>query len=415
MATSESGVTDAWRDLSPLLDQDDLDLTVRERTSLYPWRGQFSPDLVANLLERYAAPGDVVLDPFAGSGTVLFEAARRDLEAHGLEINPAAILFSRIAGFSALDESARVRKLGRVERRLQAQLGAGADADALPRLVAVLRALDPASLEYAALATSALLAMRDSSELNVGQLRAAHAENVDLISRLAFAERSCATHMADARRVPLPSGSVDLVVTSPPYINVFNYHQNYRKAMEVLGWAPLTIATAEIGANRKHRGNRFKTVVQYCIDMVLALAEMSRVLDADGRAVIVVGYESRVRGLPFYNAALLSALAQLVGMEIEAQQRRRFVSRFGTSVREDLLTMRKSEESGSDIVGAARQVGVAALERASRRADDDTRADLRAAIEGAGDIIESPLPDFARATPDGERVHDAMRRRRTRA
>jgi acyl-homoserine lactone acylase PvdQ len=149
--------------------------------------------------------------------------------------------------------------------------------------------------------------------------------------------------------------------------------------------------------------------------MVLALAEMSRVLDADGRAVIVVGYESRVRGLPFYNAALLSALAQLVGMEIEAQQRRRFVSRFGTSVREDLLTMRKSEESGSDIVGAARQVGVAALERASRRADDDTRADLRAAIEGAGDIIESPLPDFARATPDGERVHDAMRRRRTRA
>ena len=59
----------------------------------------------------------------------------------------------------------------------------------------------------------------------------------------------------------------NVVVTSPPYINVFNYHQNYRAILETLGWDLLRVAKSEIGSNRKNRGNRFKTVIQYCLEI----------------------------------------------------------------------------------------------------------------------------------------------------
>lgn len=390
VATSDSVVADR------LLSQQDLDLTGRQRTSLYPWRGQFSPELVANLLGRYARPGDVVLDPFAGSGTVLFEAARCNLEAHAIEINPVAILFSRVGGFCALDGDARAALLAGTRKRLK-KLRPG-ELDGSRRLESVLGGLAPSSLEYVTVATSALLAMRNSPRLDIDGLSRAHAKNEELIMGLPFARRRYETHMSDARSAPLDDASIDLILTSPPYINVFNYHQHFRSGVEALGWLPLTIAGSEIGANRKHRGNRFKTVVQYCIDMAGALAEMNRVLRDGARAVVVVGYESRVCGLRFYNAALLSALASLAGFSIEAEQQRRFVSRFGTSIREDLLTLRKSEQA-TDRVDEAREVGVAALRLALDGATESTLEDVQAAIDGAEVIYASPLADFARATP----------------
>ncbi len=45
-----------------------LDLPERRRTSVLPWRGQFSPQLIANLLEHFGRDAEVIADPFAGSG-----------------------------------------------------------------------------------------------------------------------------------------------------------------------------------------------------------------------------------------------------------------------------------------------------------------------------------------------------------
>src|SRR2546422_11321437 len=49
---------------------------------------------------------------------------------------------------------------------------------------------------------------------------------------------------------------VSVILTSPPYINVFNYHQNHRAILETLGWNVLKVAESEIGSNRKNRANR---------------------------------------------------------------------------------------------------------------------------------------------------------------
>ncbi len=46
-----------------------LNIADKNRSNLFPWNGQFSPQLIEVLLETYAPASAFVLDPFVGSGT----------------------------------------------------------------------------------------------------------------------------------------------------------------------------------------------------------------------------------------------------------------------------------------------------------------------------------------------------------
>lgn len=56
---------------------------------------RFPDQLVSTLLERYTEPGDTVLDPFAGFGTVLKVAGDLDRSAHGLEYDADKVDYAR--------------------------------------------------------------------------------------------------------------------------------------------------------------------------------------------------------------------------------------------------------------------------------------------------------------------------------
>ena len=128
---------------------------------------------------------------------------------------------------------------------------------------------------------------------------------MSLIRGLPLADCPIKAELQDARALPLPNRSVDFAITSPPYINVFNYHQNYRRSVELLGWDLLRVARSKIGSNR---ANRFCTVVQYCIDMGGALQELARILCSGGRAILILGHQSKVLGTPFFNADIVARL-----------------------------------------------------------------------------------------------------------
>jgi DNA modification methylase len=64
----------------------------------------FTEALVAAVLDQHSAPGDVVLDPFAGYGTTLVVAGRMGREAVGVELLPerAALARARLTGRARL-------------------------------------------------------------------------------------------------------------------------------------------------------------------------------------------------------------------------------------------------------------------------------------------------------------------------
>ena len=60
----------------------------------YPAR--LHPEIASVALDTFARPGDLVLDPFCGSGTVLVEARVRGLDATGVDLNPLALRLAEV-------------------------------------------------------------------------------------------------------------------------------------------------------------------------------------------------------------------------------------------------------------------------------------------------------------------------------
>ena len=362
-----------------------LDLESRPRRNPFPWRGQFSPGLVDILLSTFATTGAVVFDPFAGVGTTLIESARRGLEAVGTEINPAAVAMAQTIAFIPLSDEERREWLGRVQQLIGAKCSPG-------HLAAAIAENSCCSLTRNVLTNVLIrvLASQDPRDPHLpGRAFTRHAQ---IILDLPHSKRTCQILDADARSVPVTDFAIDLVITSPPYINVFNYHQNSRKAMELIGCDLLHIAKSEIGSNRKNRMNRFLTVVQYCLDMLAALTEMRRVLKPGGRIITVIGRESTIRGVRLQNARIIARLAQDAGLKPSIRQERKFRNKFGNVIYEDLLHFERAPLDSPPGTQGARRTAQEALEGAlTSDVPADVKSDICAALQLAPTVAPSPV------------------------
>lgn len=347
-----------------------LDIETKSRSNLFAWRGQFSPQLIEALLKAYCSPEAVILDPFVGSGTVLYEAARMGLTAYGYELNPSAWTFCKLYECANLPLRSREKAIGELQARIEKEFPtvifceeeALAPQEIEARIIRISKLLS----DSAKILCNALVVLLDifNKRIYSDLVQSKFIALADLVRKLPYSKNLIKADLQDARCLSLKSQSIDFVVTSPPYINVFNYHQNYRRSVEILGWDVLRVARSEIGSNRANRGNRFLTVVQYCIDMASVLQELARVVRPGGRVVFIVGYESRVLGVPFQNAQIVEELALNLGMfDLALRQKRVFKNRFGQNIREDILNLtRKSYSSECHLAtSVGRTVAVKAL------------------------------------------------------
>lgn len=62
---------------------------------LSPFLGKMKSTMAKELVQTYSSPGDTILDPFSGSGTVPLEAAIENRGAIGIDRNPYSILLSK--------------------------------------------------------------------------------------------------------------------------------------------------------------------------------------------------------------------------------------------------------------------------------------------------------------------------------
>jgi DNA modification methylase len=175
--------------------------------------------------------------------------------------------------------------------------------------------------------------------------------------------------------MPLADGTVDLVVTSPPYANAIDYMRAHKFSLVWLGKpiADLSELRAEyIGSERV--GNSLALSValpdhpekiiqqlagcdakkaailrKYFTEMKVVLAETYRVLRNDSAAIFVVG-TSMMRGIDVHTHSCLADIAASVGFEVVGivqrildRNKRMMPARFGRKT-DSMIEQRMHEE-----------------------------------------------------------------------
>ncbi len=143
----------------------------------------------------------------------------------------------------------------------------------------------------------------------------------------------------DARILQISEGSVDLVLTSPPYLNAIDYMRCSKFSLVWMGHSVEKLrrvransvgteaanGAAEDGDIRKIIADLSlhprltphdeAVLVRYIADMRSAVREVARVLSATAKAVYVVG-ENTIRGTFVRNSKIVCALAELSGLKL---------------------------------------------------------------------------------------------------
>ncbi len=383
----------------------------------WPYVQGYSAAFVRGVLERAeGGRGATVLDPFAGSGTTLVEARRAGGRGLGVELLAPAVLAARVKTAFELDADRLVRSVDRVIRSSRSavpgtppflrETGRQFDPEALDELLRLRTALPRGE---GPLARAVRLAfgriLIPSSRLHrspcLGYRRTAADDGLGPSDRL---ERAAATMAADlralrtdraswgpaatvrrgdARALDLPAGSVDLAVTSPPYVNGMDYVMNYKVDLAWLGYARSyaelrALRGAEVACDnlprtetarylalgavpdpwlaeilpRMHENLRRKrtyrrddmhaVVHRYFADLVPVLARVRRALRPEGRFVLVVG-DSLLAGTYVPGDLILARIGARLGFEIEGvdvARVRRSGQRRSFTLRESVVSLR---------------------------------------------------------------------------
>lgn len=368
--------------------QDLLNIVDKSRTSSFAWKGQFSPQLIEFLLSQYPSAKSI-LDPFCGSGTVIYESLLHSkTKICGTDINPAAIIFAKFSEYSSYSLTERKQLFLKSVNEIIQKI----DKDIYPEVIIDTTILNHFKDNH--LVQCILLhAFKDKNEVKIEKIFKSISYVEKRLLQLPFSTTTTFNVVeGDSRLLPFNNADFDLIITSPPYINVFNYHHNYRKSVEALGVLPLVIAKSEIGANRKFRANRFNIVTQYCIDIALSLFEMHRVTKYKKNIILIVGTLSTVRGKQFYNGEIIFLLALLLKcFKLNNKYEREFKNRYGYTIKEEIITFnnRKFKEiEKSRIIEIGRNVAKFVLNNAltSTNKDDKIFDEIEEAIKNIKNI-----------------------------
>ncbi len=313
--------------------------------SLHWFPGNFIPQIPAALIQILSSPGELVFDPFGGSGTTAVEALRLGRRVFSSDRMSACTMITR-AKISSLKEgisrnhiTSLLSKLTFEHQCRSEQSGLNGEgsspdlsywyaSDTLAQLRYIWKEVESARLDADRYILTAIFsdvlfdcAAPGAATTSTGLRRRHHwgwiADNVrprELLAHNAikmFRERISGLDSAvrleslpelnsfvvqqDARSLAIPNEIIDLVVTSPPYIGVIDYTHANRLLYTWMGWSMREEREHEIGA--RFRRMRRNAVSEYKVGMRQVRDELHRVLRRGGTCAVVLGESKRFPGM----------------------------------------------------------------------------------------------------------------------
>jgi DNA modification methylase len=285
---------------------------------IYPYRGKISA-LDANQILKQMPKGSVVLDPFCGSGTIVYEGLKYSLKTIGTDLNPIAILLSngKINIPESLSEAQiEIKKIITKAKKLSefSKMKASASkhfhddtSEEISRIATYFESMS--DYVKACFLGSICLTARGCNHYlwtssTVGKditpkryINFYEKLEQKIIKHFYPIKNSSKVYNQDARKLSnvIKPNSVDFVFTSPPYFDCLDYTAYYAKIIyDILNVDRETIREGLI--------QNFK---EYEKDMTLVLEELYKVCKKGAKVIFVVGdkkiHGKLINGGEFFN------------------------------------------------------------------------------------------------------------------
>lgn len=287
---------------------------------LAPYIGRIKTTIASHLVEKYTRPGQLVVDPFCGSGVIPLEAAIRGRRVVAGDVNPYGVMLTRAKLLAPANETAALALLERRWRAalprvskqdlrrvplwvrrffhaetlrhalaLRDELSAHGDHFLMACLLGILHHQRPGFLSYPS--SHLVPYLRDklfprSQFPELYEQRDVYPRLVAKVHRsyrrppVTLAESSVT--QSDSRRVPLPA-AVHAVITSPPYMNELDYVRDNRLRL----WFLSRELPAARDLPKRDREKAFRLL------MASTLRRMAPLVNIGGVIALIVGDASR--------------------------------------------------------------------------------------------------------------------------
>jgi DNA modification methylase len=351
--------------------------------TIHPFPARMAPELVWDELPK--APSRLrILDPMMGSGTTLVTAKLRGHQAVGYDRDPLAVLIARswltnVHPLETANKAAEVVKRARARaRKMSASEGYPRAADDETKSFVRYWFDSTNRIQLAALAETISRihdhSLRDLMWCGLSRLIITKNAGVSLAMDIshsrphrtydrapirAFANfewavrriigaapftifdrnKSLATaNLGDARQLPIDDESVDMVITSPPYLNAIDYVRGHKFSLIWMGHSiknlrnlrATTVGTENTGKPNETDpeterlvglicdvdmlSTRYAGILRkYVQDVKAVLSETRRVLRPNGKAVFVIG-NCNIDGSFVENSKCIEELANALGL-----------------------------------------------------------------------------------------------------
>lgn len=359
------------------------------RHSVHPFPARMAPEIVCDLIKK-STKQIRILDPMMGSGTVVALARSYNHYAFGVDIDPLAALISRV-WVSPVDRAGVLIEANRVLTKAQASFKSMQLRDAYPagasqdtrrfvrywfdgyarrQLTALANSIskvqDEKHRDALWCAFSRLIIAKESGASLARDLAHSrphkfydkapskpfknfltsveHVLKNSLIKRGPGIGPQAIVKEGDARRLPIKKQSIDLVLTSPPYLNAIDYIRCSKFSLIWMGYDVGALSELRSGSIGTEVGRRMfddaqvckilkslkiseltprqsAVVAAYVDDMRSAMNEVARVLVPGGRALYVIG-ENTIGGVYIQNAKILKSLARSAGLKLRSEKSR---------------------------------------------------------------------------------------------
>jgi DNA modification methylase len=303
---------------------------------LHPYLGKFIPQLVEVFLKKYFQPGQMILDPFVGSGTTLIEANLLNMSSVGVELSEFSYLITKVktqkysvelVEKEILDILNKTKEFSRKIQKNQRSLFEDWSFEPSeyfknwyhPRAIKEIyfyRSLIPNYQNQDILKIILSRSARSARQIPHYDLARPkkpvkekywclkHKQycepinnaikfitrySLDTIKRIKEFDKLRTSAkiillQGDARKIKLPvKKESDGIFTSPPYLGLINYHEQHRYAYELFNFKEYP--EAEIGSPNKN-GNDNKE--RYKKDIIAVFRNMNNYLKSGAKIFIVV-------------------------------------------------------------------------------------------------------------------------------